>query len=159
MWKKNRTEGEKLQNEEINEFDSLEGKLEEIEHLVEKLEKERSERIKKKESLEMKEREKRKKKSERLEIKKKLEESWAMLRWAMQHIEENQEQWKLDKEERQEDKQGEILKVEIPKNNETETNYDDNCETWRPEEILSEAKLRDENQPDDEVSELVVTKF
>ena len=55
MWKRNRTEGERLKNEEITELDSLEGKLEEIANLVMKLEKEKSERIKKKESLEMKE--------------------------------------------------------------------------------------------------------
>ena len=62
----------------------------------------------------MKEREKRKKKAEILEMKKQLEEKWAMIKWITQFIEENQEQWRKDREERQKEKHGEILGCQSP---------------------------------------------
>ena len=72
MWKRNRTEGENMRNDEITELYHPEGKLEEIENLVRKLEKEKSERIKKKENLEMKERKN-------------------QMKWVTQFIEENRQ--------------------------------------------------------------------
>ena len=45
---------------------------------------------------------------ERLKTKNRLEEKWAKMRWLVNYIDENQEQWKIDKEIRQNEKSGEI---------------------------------------------------
>ena len=42
-------------------------------------------------------------------MKRKLEEKWSMMRWLVQFIEENKEQWRIDKEIRQNENWGEIL--------------------------------------------------
>ena len=53
--------------------------------------------------------EKKWKKEERLKLKKQLEEKWAMMRWIVNYIDENKEQWTVDKEIRQSENAGEIL--------------------------------------------------
>ena len=49
---------------------------------------------------------------ERLKTKNRLEEKWAKMRWLVNYIDENQEQWKIDKEIRQKEKSGEITDQE-----------------------------------------------
>lgn len=70
--------------------------------------KEREERQRKKETLQKVEKEKWKRKESRLLAQKKLEEKWAMLRWLVKYIDENQQQWDIDKEIRQREIGGEI---------------------------------------------------
>ena len=59
--------------------------------------------------LESKEKEKREKKMERLEIQKKLESKWEMIRWLTKYTDEHQEQWDQDREQRQDEATGEIV--------------------------------------------------
>ena len=83
MWKRSKTEGEKLSEEEIkpSEIEDIEGKLEEIETLVLRLEKEKN----KTEEKTRKHLENKKKfKLDCMEIKKKVEEKWAIVRWTLE---------------------------------------------------------------------------
>ena len=53
--------------------------------------------------------EKNKKKEERSEMKRKLEEKWSMMKWLVNNIEDNKEQWRVDKVIRQNESTGEIM--------------------------------------------------
>ena len=53
--------------------------------------------------------EKKRRREERLSNKKKLEEKWAMMKWLVHYIDENKEQWRVDKEIRQNEKSGDII--------------------------------------------------
>ena len=67
------------------------------------------ERSKRREEDRKCENEKKKRREERLNSKKKLEEKWAMMKWLISYIDENKEQWRVDKEIRQNEKSGEII--------------------------------------------------
>ena len=110
MWKKSRQDGEtqNLDQESTTEIGNLEDQLSDIEKIVKRIENERAERIQRKLDLESREKEKRDKKTERLELQKKLENKWAMIRWLTEYIDENQDQWNLDREQRQEEYTGEL---------------------------------------------------
>ena len=90
---------------------------------MEKIEEEKRER-----------KEKRQKKSERLLQKSKLEEKWAMMRWLIKYIEENQEQWRVDREIRQNEMTGEIIEEKItatPNGENNEISEERKWEIWR----------------------------
>ena len=106
LWKKPRPEGEMLlehgeHQEQTPDIKKLEERAGNIEEIVERYEKEKIERIGRQKILVEGENLKRKQKRERLELKAKLEEKWALMRWLVRHIEENQDQWDLDREVRQ----------------------------------------------------------
>ena len=61
---------------------------------------------KKRKILEGIESKKRKSKLDRLEIKRKLEEKWAIVRWALEFRDMNQSQWDSDRDVRQNEKKG-----------------------------------------------------
>ena len=115
LWKKQRTEGEILLEKEDHhttktpEIKKLEERAENLEDIVEKYEKEKIERLDRQRILMEGENKKRKQKRERLELKAKLEEKWALMRWLVKHIEENREQWDMDREIRQNETSGESL--------------------------------------------------
>ena len=110
MWKKSRQDGatQNLDQESTTEIENLENQLGDIEKIVKRIENERAERIQRKLDLECREKDKRDKKTERLELQKKLEKKWAMIRWLTKYIDENQDQWNLDREQRQEEYTGEL---------------------------------------------------
>ena len=111
MWKRTRSEGEKIEDEnrQPSSLEDLEGKLEEIENLVQRVEKEKKEmEEKKRKILEGIESKKRKSKLDRLEIKRKLEEKWAIVRWALEFRDMNQSQWDSDRDVRQNEKEGTV---------------------------------------------------
>ena len=104
LWKKQRTEGEIILEKEDHhetktpEIKKLEEKAENLEEIVKKYEKEKIERLERQKIL--------------VEVEKKLnwmEEKWALMRWLVKHIEENQEQWDMDREIRQNETSGESL--------------------------------------------------
>ena len=81
LWKKSRIDGEKLQTgDTAYNLEIQESKLETIEAIYKKCEREEAERIGRREEEKKTQKEKKKRKEERLEIKKKLEEKWAMMR-------------------------------------------------------------------------------
>ena len=111
MWKRSKTEGEKLSEEEIkpSEIEDIEGKLEEIETLVLRLEKEKNKtEEKKRKHLEEAEKKKKKIKLDCMEIKKTVEEKWAIVRWTLELRDIKQIKWDSDKELRQKEKEGTV---------------------------------------------------
>ena len=116
MWKKSRQDGENQQDGE-NTMENLEIELERVEDLVKIYEREKAERLERKENLERGERQNRKEKEEKLERKRKLEDYWKMIRCLVNSIDENQEQWDMDREQSREEESGELktnIYQEIP---------------------------------------------
>ena len=144
MWKKTRQDGENQQDGE-NTMENLEIELERVEDLVKKYEREKAERLERKENLERGEREKSKKKEEKLERKRKLEDYWKMIRCLVNSIDENQEQWDMDREQSSEEDSGELktnIYQEIP--SEAQLSQEEKIpeQEMREETKLGETKLK-----------------
>ena len=110
MWKKSRQDGENQNpdNDDKTELENLENQLDDLESIIKRIENERAERIQRKTALEDREKEKRDKKKDRLELQKRLESKWEMIRWLAKYIDEHQDQWNIDRELRQEEITGEM---------------------------------------------------
>ena len=109
----------------------LENKLKDLEAIKEKCDREEKERMEMRKEMKRSMDEKRWKKEERLKLKKKLEEKWAMMRWIVNYIDENKEQWTVDKEIRQSENAGEIL-LGVKRMSENESKKD--AENWSENE-------------------------
>ena len=148
MWKRSRMEGEQLQTKYETNLQSLEDRLETLETLYKKCEEEEKKRMEKMEEEKRERKEKRQKKSERLLQKSKLEEKWAMMRWLIKYIEENQEQWRVDREIRQNEMTGEIIEEKItatPDGENNEISEERKWEIWR--EKARERNIRRKQEP------------
>ena len=148
MWKRSRMEGEQLQTKYETNLQSLEDRLETLETLYKKCEEEEKQRMEKMEEEKRERKEKRQKKSERLLQKSKLEEKWAMMRWLIKYIEENQEQWRVDREIRQNEMTGEIIEEKItttPNGENNEISEERKWEIWR--EKARERNIRRKQEP------------
>ena len=146
MWKRTRKEGENLQREDnlqtgeenYKSLAEMENKLKDLEAIQEKYDKEEKENMERRKEIKRSVEEKKWKKEERLKLKKQLEEKWAMMRWIVNYIDENKEQWTVDKEIRQSENAGEILLSERRKS-ENESGKDSEDESGG--EVGSEADL------------------
>ena len=153
IWKRTRKEGENLQRENnlqtgedhYKSLTELESKLKDLEAIKEKCDREEKERMEMRKEMKRSMDEKRWKKEERLKLKKKLEEKWAMMRWIVNYIDENKEQWTVDKEIRQSENAGEIL-LGVKRMSENESEKD--AENWseNENEIARETDLRNDEK-------------
>ena len=153
IWKRTRKEGENLQRENnlqtgedhYKSLTELESKLKDLEAIKEKCDREEKERMEMRKEMKRSMEEKRWKKEERLKLKKKLEEKWAMMRWIVNYIDENKEQWTVDKEIRQSENAGEIL-LGVKRMSENESEKD--AENWSENEnkIVRETDLRNDEK-------------
>ena len=121
----------------------LENKLKDLEAIKEKYDKEGKENMEKRKEMKRSVEEKKWKKEKRLKLKKQLEEKWAMMRWIVNYIDENKEQWTVDKEIRQSENAGEIL---LRERRMSENENEKDAENESEDEVDREADLRNDEK-------------
>ena len=105
------------------------------------------EKKRKKEEADKSAREKKKSREKRLELKRKLEEKWSMMRWLVNYIEDNKEQWRVDKAIRQNENKGEImLSKDVLNENENEEKIEPLSKDEKWDEWRERAKMNMKNR-------------